>query len=100
MNDRNRQPASPTPAVDDRPPSQPLRESAHQSIMYFLKELDGEMCSELYDMVLAQVEEPLLSAIMIYTQGNQSKASAMLGLNRGTLRKKLRHYGLLDGPKT
>ena len=37
---------------------------------------------------------------MIYTQGNQSKASAMLGLNRGTLRKKLRHYGLLDGPKT
>ena len=52
----------------------------------------------LYDMVLHQVEEPLLRAVMDYTQQNQSHASAMLGLNRGTLRKKLRQYGLLTEP--
>ena len=46
-------------------------------------------------MVMAQVEEPLLRAVMKATCGNQSKAAAMLGLNRGTLRTKLRHYKLL-----
>jgi Fis family transcriptional regulator len=46
-------------------------------------------------MVMAQVEEPLLTAVMSYTRGNQSKASEMLGLNRGTLRKKLREHKLL-----
>lgn len=83
---------------DTSAPPQPLRESAHHSISYYLAELDGESCSGLYDMVISQVEQPLLAAIMRYTQGNQSKASAMLGLNRGTLRKKLRQYGLLDLP--
>ena len=84
--------------ADTSTPPQPLRESAHHAISYYLAELDGESCSELYDMVISQVEQPLLAAIMNYTQGNQSKASAMLGLNRGTLRKKLRQYGLLDLP--
>lgn len=77
----------------------PLRESAQSAIDHFLDTLDGQSCSELYDMVLAQVEEPLLLAVMRYTNGNQSRASEMLGLNRGTLRKKLRRYGLLDGPE-
>jgi Fis family transcriptional regulator len=46
-------------------------------------------------MVLAEVEAPLLEEIMHYTRNNQTKASQMLGLNRGTLRKKLKQYGLL-----
>jgi Fis family transcriptional regulator len=73
----------------------PLRESANDSIQSFLKTLDGETCQDLYAMVIAQVEEPLLAAVMDYTRGNQSKASEMLGLNRGTLRKKLREHKLL-----
>ena len=73
----------------------PLRDSASEAIGHFLKTLDGEPCSELYDMVLHQVEEPLFKAVLDYTQHNQSHAAAMLGLNRGTLRKKLRQYGLL-----
>ena len=77
-------------------PAQPLRDSAYQSICHFLQQLDGEGCSDLYAMVIAQVEEPLLKAVMQHTDGNQSQASVMLGLNRGTLRKKLRDYGLLD----
>ena len=78
------------------PPSPPpLRDSASEAIGHFLETLDGEPCSELYDMVLHQVEEPLFKAVLDYTQHNQSHAAAMLGLNRGTLRKKLRRYGLL-----
>jgi Fis family transcriptional regulator len=73
----------------------PLRESANDSIQRFLNTLDGETCQDLYAMVIAQVEEPLLAAVMDYTRGNQSKASEMLGLNRGTLRKKLREHKLL-----
>ena len=76
----------------------PLRDSAAEAIAHFLSTLDGEACSDLYNMVLHQVEEPLLRAVLDYTQQNQSHASAMLGLNRGTLRKKLRQYGLLAEP--
>lgn len=77
----------------------PLKESAAEAIAHFLGTLDGEGCSELYDMVLHQVEEPLLRAVMEYTQQNQSSAATMLGLNRGTLRKKLRQHGLLSEPE-
>jgi Fis family transcriptional regulator len=42
------------------------------------------------------VEAPLLETVMQHTRSNQSKASAMLGLNRGTLRKKLKKYGMLS----
>ena len=73
----------------------PLRDSASEAIGHFLETLDGEPCSELYDMVLHQVEGPLFKAVLDYTQYNQSHAAAMLGLNRGTLRKKLRQHGLL-----
>ena len=73
----------------------PLRDSASEAIRHFLETLDGEACSELYDIVLHQVEEPLFKAVLDYTQHNQSHAAALLGLNRGTLRKKLRQHGLL-----
>ena len=73
----------------------PLRDSASEAIGHFLQTLDGEPCSELYDMVLHQIEEPLFKAVLDYTQHNQSHAAAILGLNRGTLRKKLRQHGLL-----
>ena len=77
----------------------PLRESVGEAIAHFLDTLDGEPCSELYDMVLHQMEEPLFKAVMHYTHHNQSHAATMLGLNRGTLRKKLRQHGLLDEPE-
>jgi len=77
----------------------PLKESAAEAIAHFLGTLDGEGCSKLYDMVLHQVEEPLFKAVMEYTQQNQSSAATMLGLNRGTLRKKLRQHALLSEPE-
>ena len=74
----------------------PLKNSAAEAIAHFLATLDGESCIDLYDMVLRQIEEPLLREVLDYTQHNQSHAATMLGLNRGTLRKKLRQYGLLS----
>lgn len=74
----------------------PLKNSAAEAIAHFLATLDGESCIDLYDMVLRQIEEPLLREVLNYTQHNQSHAATMLGLNRGTLRKKLRQYGLLS----
>ncbi|MGB1351145.1 MAG: helix-turn-helix domain-containing protein [Luminiphilus sp.] len=61
----------------------------------FIETLDGEETVEFYNLVLAEVEEPLLRVVMEYTANNQSRAATMLGLNRGTLRKKLRQYDLL-----
>ena len=54
-----------------------------------------EPVTDLHRLVISEVEIPLLEAVMRYTGNNQSKASIMLGLNRGTLRTKLKSYGLL-----
>jgi two-component system nitrogen regulation response regulator GlnG len=55
---------------------------------------DGMPIRDLYDRVLAEVERPLLRLALAATRGNQIKAAAMLGLNRNTLRKKLRDLDL------
>ena len=72
-----------------------LKSAAEDAIRQFIETLDGEEAREFYNLVLAEVEEPLLRVVMKYTANNQSRAAAMLGLNRGTLRKKLRQYDLL-----
>ena len=72
-----------------------LKDSVRASVRGYLDQLDGQMATEVYQMVLAEVEAPLLEEIMTYTRNNQTRASRMLGLNRGTLRKKLKMYGLI-----
>lgn len=72
----------------------PLYNAVKHSIRRYLYELDGGIPSDMYDMVLRQVEQPLLEAVLDHTRGNQSKAAEYLGLNRGTLRKKIRDYNL------
>lgn len=73
-----------------------LRDCVAAAVRSYLEELDGQMSTDVYQMVLAQVEAPLLEEIMAYTRNNQTKASLMLGLNRGTLRKKLKQYDLIS----
>jgi len=72
-----------------------LRVSVADAMQRYFDDLDGQSTVNLYDLVLAEVEAPLLTAVMAYTRQNQSKASEILGLNRGTLRKKLKQYDLL-----
>ncbi len=73
---------------------QTLRDSVKSTVEAYLKQLDGHPAGQLYDMFLQEVETPLLEAVMTYVRGNQSKAAELMGINRGTLRKKLKMYGL------
>jgi two-component system nitrogen regulation response regulator GlnG len=57
---------------------------------YFTAHVDGLPPPGLYDRILREVERPLISLSLIATRGNQIKAAHMLGLNRNTLRKKIR----------
>ncbi|WP_154027516.1 helix-turn-helix domain-containing protein [Buchnera aphidicola] len=48
--------------------------------------------NNLYHMFLSEIEKPLFDSVMQYTRGNQTQAALILGINRGTLRKKLNLY--------
>ncbi|WP_243865020.1 DNA-binding transcriptional regulator Fis [Halospina denitrificans] len=72
-----------------------LRDSVEHALENYFSQLDGAPVTDVYQLVLSEVEAPLLEKVMEYTSDNQTRASAMLGLNRGTLRKKLKQYGLL-----
>lgn len=72
-----------------------LRRCVESAMEDYFVDLDGQHATDLYQMVLQEVEAPLLAAVMKYARYNQSKASEMLSMNRGTLRKKLKQYDLL-----
>lgn len=76
--------------------NQPLHDSVRQSLENYLSQLKGQSPNNLYELILGEVEEPLMKAVMEYTKNNQSRAAIILGLSRGTLRKKLKTYGMLD----
>jgi Fis family transcriptional regulator len=72
----------------------PLRDHTEQALCTYFDSLNGHRPGRLYDLVMREVELPLFQAVMDYAEGNQSRAATILGINRGTLRKKLREYGL------
>ncbi len=74
--------------------SAPLRELIRQALTRYFKHLDGAHPANVYELVMEEVELPLLQIVMQFTEGNQSKAAVLLGISRGTLRKKLKHYHL------
>ena len=80
---------------ENQPKASALREAVTASVRDYLAQLDGQHTTDVYQLVLAEIEAPLLEEIMAYTRNNQTKASIMLGLNRGTLRKKLKQYNLI-----
>ncbi len=72
-----------------------LRDHVAQAMSNYFSQLGNEPVTDVYQMVLSEIEAPLLEAVMEYTRDNQTRAAILLGLNRGTLRKKLKQYGLL-----
>jgi Fis family transcriptional regulator len=74
----------------------PLRAQTAAALETYFNHLNGDKPAYLYDLVLREVEEPLFRAVLDYVAGNQSRAAEVLGMNRGTLRKKLRQYSLTD----
>jgi Fis family transcriptional regulator len=73
-----------------------ISDSVRRALDRYFKDLDGELPSGVYDMVLKTVERPLLETVMRQADGNQTLAAEMLGINRNTLRKKLNEHQLLD----
>lgn len=73
-----------------------LRNAVTASLNTYFEQMDGQIPSDLYAMVINEVEGPLLAYVMEQVNHNQCKAAEMLGLNRGTLRKKLKHHQLID----
>ena len=71
-----------------------LQDQVRKSIEAYFKDLNGESPCNVYQLVLSEIEKPLLEVVMSYSQNNQSKASKILGINRNTLRKKLEAYQL------
>lgn len=95
MNSKDFKQYSDTAETHTHAPAKTLRDSVHQSLNNYFKQLDGQPVTDVYQMVLTEIEAPLFQTVMAYTKDNQTRASELLGLNRGTLRKKLKQYDLL-----
>src|SRR6201990_3783045 len=72
----------------------PLRTQAEEALQCYFETLNGHRPAHLYDLVMREVEEPLFKVVMTPVQGHQSRGANILGINRGTLRKKLKELGI------
>ena len=71
-----------------------LVRSVRRAIDGYFRDLDGEEPCGVYEMVISCVERPLIEAVLTRVEGNQTQAAQMLGINRNTLRKKMKTYGI------
>ena len=74
--------------------ARPLSECIRDALDAYFVVLDGHETAGLYQLVIREVERPLLEAVLAHTNQNQSLAAQMLGMSRGTLRKKLREHDI------
>ncbi|MDE2306334.1 MAG: DNA-binding transcriptional regulator Fis [Gammaproteobacteria bacterium] len=74
----------------------PLRTQAEEALQSYFETLNGHNPAHLYELVMREVEEPLFKVVMDHVDGNQSRAATILGINRGTLRKKLKEFGFAE----
>ena len=72
-----------------------LKESTESALQEYFKTLNGHAPNGLYKLVINEVELPLIEAVMAFTNKNQSQAAEILGINRSTLRKKLKIFELI-----
>jgi len=71
-----------------------LSACVQEAMEKYFADLDGHATTGIHELVLDQVEKPLFRSVMQHTQGNISQAAQLLGLNRATLRSRLRKHGL------
>jgi Fis family transcriptional regulator len=88
---------SPGPAIHVSVRNKCLSTLTGEALHSYFANLNGHKPGGLYELVIGEVEKPLFSAVLSYTNGNQSEAAEILGINRGTLRKKLKAYKLNSG---
>ena len=66
-----------------------LADCVKRSLERYFKDMDGEKPTSIYDMVLRNIEKPMIETVLYRAEGNQSLAAEMLGINRATLRTKM-----------
>ena len=66
-----------------------LADAVKRSLERYFRDMDGEQPTAIYDMVLKNIERPLIETVLGKAEGNQSADAAMLGIDRNTLRKKI-----------
>jgi Fis family transcriptional regulator, factor for inversion stimulation protein len=71
-----------------------LMRSVRRAVDGYFRDLDGERPCGVYEMVISCVERPLIEAVLTRVDGNQTHAAQMLGINRNTLRKKMKTHGI------
>jgi len=71
-----------------------LARSVRRAVDGYFRDLDGEKPRGVYEMVISCVERPLIEAVLNRVEGNQTHAAEMLGINRNTLRKKMKSHGI------
>jgi Fis family transcriptional regulator len=72
----------------------PLKDEVRKAMKRYYRQLDSSAPIDVYELVLSEVEPPLLIQTMKYANNNQSKAAKILGINRTTLRTKLKKYNI------
>jgi Fis family transcriptional regulator len=66
-----------------------LADSVRRALERYFRDMDGERPSDIYDMVLKNIEKPMIETVLGKAEGNLTLAAAMLGIDRNTLRKKM-----------
>jgi len=79
---------------DKKSVKDPLCQCVRRSLTGYFRDLNGTEPKNLYDLVMQEIERPLFEVTMERAAGNQTRAAEMLGINRNTLRKKLKQYRL------
>lgn len=81
--------------TDEAHGDNPIQQAVRAALDGLWETLEGDQPNNLYDLVIAQVERPLLETAMLRCEQNQTRAAECLGINRSTLRKKLKQHKLL-----
>lgn len=79
-------------AVSKKQQNEPLSDCVRKALQNYFGHMEGYSANGLYNMVMEEVERPLFESVMAHTRGNQTRAASLLGISRGTLRKKLALY--------
>ena len=89
--------------VNDRLAAE-LNDQALEDVVYvrlsdYFRKLHGHRAEDLYDVIMPQLERPLIKLAIEACNGNKCEAARMLGINRNTLLKKMRHLGMATQPR-
>lgn len=79
-------------AVAKKSDTEPLSDCVRGALQNYFAHLNGHTATDLYQLVMCEVERPLFACVMEETGGNQTRAASILGISRSTLRKKLAQY--------